>query len=127
METSETSQPETPPTSEVETTIKNPWWVKMIPHFFIFYCVVDQICNPKDIINIIFILLWINIGITVKRQKRVISSSSRILFLFSMIILTPHLIINIKMLVIIMPELILRLKILIIILQQLIQLYLPLF
>ncbi len=112
MEPQENPNPEMPQdeassnTSETKPIAKNPWWVKAMPHYFIIYSVLDQICNPNNLLNIFVIFIWIYLGVKIQRNKIVFSSFNKVWFLLLAIIVIPELIDNIK---------------------QLIHLYLPLF
>jgi len=132
METQENSDTEMPQSEtstsnlETKTVAKNPWWVKIIPHYIILSLVIEQILY-HSIWNLLFILAWIFIGISIQRNKTVLVSMHRLLLILFVIINTPDLVKHTRELIIVMPELILRLKTLTIVLQQLMHLYLLLF
>jgi hypothetical protein len=86
MESQENPNKETPQsetsTSETKPIAKNPWWVKIIPHYFIVSYICYQIVNPQSIINIIGIIAWIYIGGAIRKNEIIPSVKIIILFVF---------------------------------------------
>lgn len=85
--------PEEPQGIIIEKTQKNPWWVKVLPHYLIIGMFLDVLCNPTPIITLLLFIfvvlswaLWI--GPRIQNDKIILPRQQRIILLILVVLTT---------------------------------------
>ncbi|EKD24537.1 MAG: hypothetical protein ACD_80C00212G0010 [uncultured bacterium (gcode 4)] len=62
----------------LEKVLKNPWWIKAIPHFCIISTILLMAYGAFDILDIILMFVWIWLSQKIQKNKFIISKENRI-------------------------------------------------
>jgi|GEM_PF-5909192 len=73
--------------------MKNPWWVKVMPHYFILCIILDAVCDKKiGIFNLFILFVWMWMGSIIQRDKIILSKIYRICLLLLVVLDAPNVI-----------------------------------